>query len=237
MAYFSEGTGDLAVEHMLLSNAIRLAQAKDLHLRARASATLTEKDVATRHALWWNLYIHDKHLALRSGRPSTINDDDITSPVPENQVPGHRTNMEFYQIMVQHSQITSVILKRLSPRKIRTKSADRILQTARSLDKELRDWHASLPSYYRNGPPFIGTELPEGISQFHIRFVNLIYNSCLIVLHTMFCYPWVRLGFENEPSPAILAQRQESIDVVASAARDIIITIQGADMIVDAGIR
>ncbi|CAN9215897.1 unnamed protein product [Alternaria alternata] len=161
MAYFSEGTGDLAVEYMLLSNAIRLAQSKDLHLRAMVSATLTEKDVATRHALWWNLYIHDKHLALRSGRPSVINDGDITSPIPDTQVPGHQTNMEFYRIMIKHSQITSLILKRLSPRKTRTKSADRILQTVRSLDKELRDWHACLPSYYRNGYPFVETELPE----------------------------------------------------------------------------
>lgn len=145
--------------------------------------------------------------------------------------------MEFYLIMVKHSQITSLVFDRLSARKTRKKSARQILLVAQDLDKQLRQWHNSLPSHYRNGPPFKDAKAPSGISQFHISFISLVYNSCLIVIHTTFCYPWIRLGLENDQGPEILAQRQKSLDVVATAAREIIIVVSSVSISVGSGVR
>jgi hypothetical protein len=58
------------MEHMLVSNAVRLAQFKGLHLIPNMSANLSKDEISFRSSVWWNLYIHDKHVALRSGRPS-----------------------------------------------------------------------------------------------------------------------------------------------------------------------
>jgi hypothetical protein len=55
---------------MLLSNAIRLAQANGLHLRQSAASNTGLEDCVLRNSLWWLLYAYDKLLASRSGRPS-----------------------------------------------------------------------------------------------------------------------------------------------------------------------
>jgi hypothetical protein len=57
---------------MLLSNAVRLAQSKGLHLQTAKSPQLRDEDIALRNVIWWNLYMYDKHLTYRSGRPSVF---------------------------------------------------------------------------------------------------------------------------------------------------------------------
>lgn len=69
-ACFSEVLATPALEFMLVSNAVRLAQSKGLHLKARKSWKLSEKEIAFRNTLWWTIYSIDKHLCFRSGRPS-----------------------------------------------------------------------------------------------------------------------------------------------------------------------
>lgn len=145
--------------------------------------------------------------------------------------------MEFFHLMVKHSQITSLIMKRLSARKTRTKSVDHILQTVRDIDEQLHDWHVSLPPYYKSDYASLTKELPDGVTQFHVNFVSLVYNSCLLVIHNIFCYPWIRLGPGNGSHPEALAQRRKSLDVVADAARNIIIIIQSAGKVPGSGFR
>jgi hypothetical protein len=54
---------------MLLSNAVRLAQANGMHLQQWES-NIPLEEIMLRNSLWWLLYAYDKHLASRSGRPN-----------------------------------------------------------------------------------------------------------------------------------------------------------------------
>lgn len=65
-----EGAGCVKLEYMLIGNALRLAQAKGLHLRPPRNTKLTSEEVQIRSWLFWTIYFYEKHITLRSGRPS-----------------------------------------------------------------------------------------------------------------------------------------------------------------------
>jgi hypothetical protein len=69
-AFFVDGIGAPALEYMLLSVAMRLAQSRGLHLRAPTAWNLHESEAQNQSWLFWGIYVFDKHVAYRSGRPS-----------------------------------------------------------------------------------------------------------------------------------------------------------------------
>ncbi|OAL34609.1 hypothetical protein AYO20_06026 [Fonsecaea nubica] len=245
MAFFAEALGSPALEYMLLSNAVRLAQSKGLHLQANKALQLREEDVAVRNVIWWNLYMYDKHLAYRSGRPSVIpfspllclqvelnltqaiDDDDISCPIPTVVLPGHQFNLEFFRNTVNHAKISSLILKRLLTVKAMQQSPEETLTVVQDLHQELLTWYESLAPCFRSSPPYRANNLPLGIQPQHIIFTRFIYSGSLIAMHAGFCQPWSRPGLALSSSPRVVAQRQRSTEIVASAARDIIMATQG----------
>lgn len=69
-AYFVEGLGTPNLEYMLCSDAARLAQAKGLHRQPATSWGLSEMEITHRAWMFWAIYVYEKHVALRAGRPS-----------------------------------------------------------------------------------------------------------------------------------------------------------------------
>lgn len=229
---------------MLLSNAVRLAQSKGLHLQAKVSRNLSEEEIAFRNSLWWSLYSYDKHLVFRLGRPSVsdprpqvkaavhdgsqaIDDDDISCPVPQSGIPGNHKNMGFYRSTIRHSQISSLISKRLATEKAKTQTPEEMLKHLEDLDQCLRAWHDDIPASFRNGPPFKSMNLEPGVQLSHLIFTRFIYCGSLVAMHSIFCHPWSRPELATSKNPAVVAQRERSIEIVASAARDIIMATQG----------
>jgi len=166
---------------MLLSNAVRLAQSKGLHLQANKALQLRDEDVALRNVIWWNLYMYDKHLAYRSGRPSVIqfsppcsavkvklnltqaiDDDDISCPIPTVVIPGHQLNLEFFRNTVNHAKISSLVLKLLSTVKAMQQSPEETLTVVQDLHQELLAWYESLAPCFRSSPPYRAKSFTTG---------------------------------------------------------------------------
>ncbi|CAI7612364.1 unnamed protein product [Penicillium glandicola] len=70
MSFFAEGLGSPSLGYMLSSCATRLAQAKGLHRQPAQSWNLPQAEQQLRIRLFWTLYILEKHISHRSGRPS-----------------------------------------------------------------------------------------------------------------------------------------------------------------------
>ncbi|KIW38530.1 uncharacterized protein PV06_09486 [Exophiala oligosperma] len=236
MACFSEVLATPALEFMLVSNAVRLAQSKGLHLKARKSWKLSEKEIAFRNTLWWTIYSIDKHLCFRSGRPSAINDKDITIPAPLDRGSGNDCGQSIVSILAKHYQITSQVQARLSSAEVASKGLKELLPVVRDLDKQLREWHDSLPTCFVAQPPYSSVSLPPGVHRYHLGFVTCLYNNTLISIHTVSCYPWHPPGCRNAHDSDILYQRQVSTDILASASREIIVATQSLNLTAACGI-
>lgn len=55
---------------MMCVSAVRLAQTKGLHRQPASSWNLPEDEMLHRNWLFWAIYVHEKQVTHRSGRPS-----------------------------------------------------------------------------------------------------------------------------------------------------------------------
>lgn len=70
---YAEGIEAPALDYMLVSSALKLAEAKGLHRQPAAAWKLSDKAVQIRSSIWWFLYTFDRLIAFRSGRPLVSN--------------------------------------------------------------------------------------------------------------------------------------------------------------------
>ncbi len=65
-----EGIGSPKLEYMLISNTVRLAQAKGLYTIPSAPWKLSDSELQSRNLLFWIIYVYEKQISFRSRRPS-----------------------------------------------------------------------------------------------------------------------------------------------------------------------
>ncbi|KAJ4163188.1 hypothetical protein LMH87_004932 [Akanthomyces muscarius] len=83
MACVLQGTPNPEPAAMLVAAALRLAQAMNLH-RECTSLEITEMQAEKRRRVFWKVYILDKDISLRTGRPFGQDDDDMDLELPED---------------------------------------------------------------------------------------------------------------------------------------------------------
>lgn len=229
----------------MLSNAIRLAQAKGLHLGTPVNWNLSSEETASRHWLWWTLYSYDKHLTYRCGRPSVsafhpgslfriltrlelkaIDDDYISCPIPA--MPSHNAEMiDLFRIKTaEHAQISSAISKKLTSARTIHDPPEKLMATVQELENRLETWRQSLPLAYWARPPFKNFSVTHGHELVHTLYLQFSYHVSTIATHGIFCYPWNRADIHGSTNPQIRAQIQESTEKVAEASRQIILGTQ-----------
>jgi len=146
-----------------------------------------------RRRIFWILYMLDKDVALRSGRPPCINDDDCNVELPdEYPVDGvgdvplikSKGKFNFFRCMVQFAVIQSKVYMQLYSAKASKQSDGELLNTIGELDKELEDWKESIPAEF--GPD--NESLFEGQQSakiMHVVVLHFAYYNCLTTIHRM----------------------------------------------------
>ncbi|KAJ0296291.1 hypothetical protein COL516b_011701 [Colletotrichum fioriniae] len=105
---------------------------------ATGPTTTNPDDEEYKIFLFWSVYFIDKSLSLRLGRPSTIQDYDVTAPYPSSASKMHGALMSYFCLWVIVSRIQGKTYEQLySPEAIAQPSAVREAR-ARGLAAELR---------------------------------------------------------------------------------------------------
>lgn len=96
---------------MLVAAALRLAQAMNLH-RECSDSSLTESQAETRRRVFWKVYILDKDISLRTGRPFGQDDDEMDVRLPSNTTHEPR-NVELFNYRIGLAVIQGQVYKQL----------------------------------------------------------------------------------------------------------------------------
>ncbi|KAH6700646.1 fungal-specific transcription factor domain-containing protein [Leptodontidium sp. MPI-SDFR-AT-0119] len=223
MAIYVEGIGAPKLEYMLISNALRLAQAKGLYTKPSASWNIPEAELQNRRWLFWSIYVYEKHICFRSRRPSMVDDDDIDCPFPDYAPDGNSHGAEILKHVIYHAQITSAVMKDLLSVKGRRKPPSIIAKIVQELDARLESWQNNLPHYLKPTLPLQTHNLPAGLFAEHKLWVYLSYYGTLSAIHSVFACPWNSPSENVEPDNGVQEQMNRSLFVVADAARKIIL--------------
>ncbi|KIW06082.1 uncharacterized protein PV09_03253 [Verruconis gallopava] len=222
MAFFTEGLGNPALEYMLISNAVRLAQSKGLHRQPSDAWKMNESEIQRRSWLFWVIYSYDKHIAFRSGRPSAIDDDDISCDMPKLNVENGIPDKEFVVEVIKHAKIASRIAKDLTSAKSSKQSPDLLAQRAQELEKQLKEWRESIPASIPSLKSANSTMIPGGNS-YHAIYLHFAYFGSLVAIHSIFAYPWYYFAYSDRQSSSLKDQVSTSAKAVMEASREIVL--------------
>lgn len=208
---------------MLCSDAVRAAQGKGLHRQPSSSWGLSKSDMLQRSWLFWAIYSCDKQIAFRSGRPSAIDDDNISCSIPTEAPENSAIDVEIFSAIIQHAQISSQISKQLMSARTFKKPALQLLNSVIDLDKQLHLFCDTLPSELRpdrpirsRGPFHSSARLTQ------IAYLHFAYHGSLIATHAIFGYPWLARQLRMEDEALFKSQINISSEKMAHAARSII---------------
>ncbi|KAK2123311.1 fungal-specific transcription factor domain-containing protein [Fusarium oxysporum II5] len=228
MTSFAELLGSPSVEYMLCSTAVRLAQSKGLHRQPAKAWGLSELDVLNRSWMFWALYCHDKYIALRSGRPSIIDDDDVSCEIPTTIPAGSAMDVTLCTAFVKHAQICSETLKRFYSAQGHDKSPETRFREVEYVESKLSEWRDHLPDHV----PVDSAALVRLQGSYKVR-ANIIrlhraYWGSIIELHASFHYPWIcsRIIIANKNNNYFRDAVARSSTHTADAARQIIASLR-----------
>ncbi|KAF3921039.1 hypothetical protein AA313_de0202068 [Arthrobotrys entomopaga] len=190
MALFLQGTANPQPLYNIVAAAVRVAFSIGLHRRADAFG-FGREEAEHRNRVFWIAYLIDKDIALRSGRPSIINDDDINLELPEEEsfdglgmitLAGGRGRVNLFRRNCRFAQIQGRVYMQLYSAKAAKQSDGELLNTIGELDRELEDWRDSIPLDFR--PEH---EISDAYQEatMPIVLMHFAYFNCLATIHRM----------------------------------------------------
>ncbi|KAJ5223886.1 transcriptional regulator family: Fungal Specific TF [Penicillium chermesinum] len=163
-----------------------------LHSRTYLPSDRGKKKRQQLRNLFWVCYTMDKDIALRTGQPPTIADENCDLTLPAGYLEAAYDTPEDERI--SFSQPVFPFDLRLSIIKSRTHSAlysisalqksdADLLKSIRELDDELEAWRLSVPSPYRPTMSFTPEAVDPNVSM-HSVMLRLNYYLCMSLIHS-----------------------------------------------------
>ena len=163
-----------------------------------------------------------------------IDDNDIGCKIPTEVHAGSTISVKMLTYLIRSCQLSGNICRQLMAAKAFDEDPETMLALVQDFDEQLCSWKTSLHSQVRP---------QDTVKHFHAapntRFLEMIlihcsYYNLLMVVHTLFAYPWIINSFEIGANSSfrtkIKAQVARSSKVVANAARNIIVMTRNFDI-------
>lgn len=212
---------NVEASYMAIGVAARLSLVLGLHRKVDGP---DPAEIKERHNTFWALYVFDKIVSLRLGRPPTISDREIEIDEPGScgLLSHHNTTTAslYFQNLIKLSNIEGEIYSELySPRCSSSTSWAERIEVVDRLNKKVIEWRDSLPDgVIQPGRPLsCSTYLVPSAVLLHCEYYN-----CLSTLHRLSSYRGAMITdneLHHEPNTVDLGITSSRI-VCISAARD-----------------
>ncbi|KEF59158.1 uncharacterized protein A1O9_04002 [Exophiala aquamarina CBS 119918] len=234
MVIFAEGLASPALSSGLILNAALLAHSLGLHLKTADFASHADAEALQRCWLFWAVYCCEKHIAQRCGRPSVINDDEITCEVPRAVHPGSAIELEMLTYIIQTCQLYDQTSEPLLSTRALHEPAEKMLSLVARFGDQLQSWKASLPVDLQPADFLKQFRMPDSMRAMGLMVTHCSFYDLVIGVHSIFLYPWVIDSFAGtmDANLALMVREQvkNSSQQVANAARSLIVIARSLDM-------
>lgn len=243
-------SGNLRSANHYISTASRFAFLLGAHTFPRQTTTLPTSEPDSldnrrqNHArnLFWLCYTVDKDIALRTGQPLALSDDNCDLTLPPGYEKQLYTSMTYHHLPgVELAPIYPVDL-RLSIIKSRAystlysfrglqKSDAELLKDIRELDGSLEDWRMSVPLDLRPTLSF-SHERPDPNVSMHSLILRMNYYLCMSIIHqaSSRCKAW------TESQGGMIEGVRSSLALSVEASRSTLMYLETAEHVLMGGV-
>ncbi|KAJ4040755.1 hypothetical protein NW756_011138 [Fusarium oxysporum] len=224
------------LEYTLCSIAARLAQGIALNLQPGPGWNLSEEEIRHRNRTFWVIYVLDKTIALRCGRPCMIQDDEVSCDFPHgvhldlaqrpnSQVPGQDHDFNFFLSFAKLARMCGTISRRLYSATALTLSYASLSNDRDRITYDLGRWRESIPEDIQPGKPFGRISDTRGLSHIQLLVLHSTYHYALCATNRRFAPLFAQGAFDIRESRAC-----ETISKQMEAARSMILLIKHLDV-------
>jgi hypothetical protein len=190
LAVITQASPNPHYSNILIAAAARLAINIGLHHRL-AGNSLSFNETKNRRDIFRIIYVFEKGMSLRFGRPSVLSDEDILMSLPEDdpeqyfpiypcrQPTGDSPMVNGFVLSVRLAVLESKIYRELYSESAKKKSERTISDSINKLDLELQQWKDELPFEVQPESIFSSNETP----QIAIIMLHFTYYNCLATIH------------------------------------------------------
>ncbi|KAH7407318.1 fungal-specific transcription factor domain-containing protein [Cadophora sp. MPI-SDFR-AT-0126] len=207
MTVYAQGlSSPQRLEYTFCALASQVAQGLGLHRKPLHNWDLSDQDMRERNRLFWVTYQLDKTISLRCGRPSVIDDNEIscsfpygTSIVQMNTVRSagsqssdhvvshqHPKGFDFFFAYTHFARICGKISKELFSASAISRPFSEVAMTARRLESAIEKWREGIPQEFRLGRPFRPSEIPRDTPQIQALSLSFGYHYMICSVHRRF---------------------------------------------------
>jgi hypothetical protein len=149
---YYHNAGERNASWMLLGCASRMAIALGMH-REGANVGFDSLEQNIRKQIWWTVYVFEKNLCIILGRPSAIEDSEITITYPEEAI---ESSIGLPGLTAVTASLTRLAFRAkqqiYNPSDVRSPSdGDALTSLAKVLLQDFKVWYDSLPAHLRVG--------------------------------------------------------------------------------------
>ena len=231
MTFYAESAANEGFEYMMCANAVRLAQAKGLHRQPSRSLNLPENEVLHLNWLFWAIFCLEKQIAFRSGRPSAIDDDNVSCELPNHAPPGSTIDVPFFRHAVSIGKVVTQLAHRLCSVTALRQSPLAFIEAANDIGQQIEVWRQSLGQDFQTPGKAINVKsLRPNMKALHVIYLQFMYYSAIQSAYAIFLFPWVASILGIEKSPTFQEEAAIKSLQVADAARNIILIAKAMDL-------
>ncbi|KAK5044674.1 hypothetical protein LTR84_010566 [Exophiala bonariae] len=230
MMFYADSTGNQYFEYMMCANTVGLAQARGLHRQPSKALQLSPVEVMHRNWLWWAIYCCENKVSFRSGRPSFINDANISCNIPDQAPPGSTINVAFFKHAIKIGQYTAQIHRRITSVATIRQDATQFVQTMNESKEQIEIWRESMGDGFAVGQPIKPERLPPNVRPLHITYLHFAYYAGIQAVFTVFTCPWLSAFLNIDSDPLFRLQAANKATQVAEAARGIILMFKAMEL-------
>lgn len=212
MTVYAQGlSSPQRLEYTFCALASQVAQGLGLHRQPLESWNLSDFEIQERNRVFWVVYQLDKTISLRCGRPSLIDDDDISCSFPYGRQIVQQTKpvdsessanqgvglilpkFDFFLVYTRYARICGDIAKQLYSASALSRSSSELSTMAAELEASIDKWRDTIPYDFRPGRFFRPSDIPNDIPQ--IQALSLTFGYYYVIcavrrrFSAMFEYP------------------------------------------------
>lgn len=231
MTFYAESAANEGFEYMMCANAVRLAQAKGLHRQPSKSLNLPENEILHLNWLFWAIFCLEKQISFRSGRPSAIDDENVSCELPNHAPPGSTIDVPFFRHAVYAGKVATQIAHRLCSVTALRQSPMAFIEAANDIGRQIDAWREGAGEDFQTpGKPINVKSLRPNVRALHVTYLQFMYYSCIQSAYAIFSFPWIASILGIEKNQAFQEEAAIKSLRVADAARNNILIAKAMEL-------
>lgn len=163
-----------------------------------------------------------------------INDDDVDCEIPAIVAPGSTIELDVFTYIIQTCQFYDSMYRQLQRTRTLHAPAKDMLYLVSQFHTQLQGWKNSLPVESQPFDCLSQWQMPDTVRSLGILTVHCSFYDLIMVVHSIFAYPWVKQLFSGDIcaklATQVNAQMTASSNLMANAARSLIVIARNLDM-------